>query len=69
MCSSSSLSFAFIVGIALVQEQDYGPVWIHGLELDWVRLEPSNPKVARQGGLDASNPPKKLSPLRGAYLG
>jgi hypothetical protein len=27
-----------------------GPVWIHGLELDWVRLEPSNSKVAKQGG-------------------
>ena len=29
-----------------------GLVWIHGLELDWVRLRSSNPKVSKHGGLD-----------------
>ena len=26
-----------------------GPIWIHELELDWVRLGSSNPKVSKQG--------------------
>ena len=45
------------------------PVWIHGLELDWVRLGSSNPKVSKQGGLDASNHPKKTIPSKGCLFG
>lgn len=44
--------------------------WIHRLEIVWVSLASTNPEISKQVGLVglvASNPPKKLSPLRGAY--
>ena len=49
-----------------------GPVWIHVLELVWVSLNSTNPKISKQEGqfgLGASNPFKKSNPPKRCLFG